>query len=780
MESTDVRLRPPYGYAALIAGLVLVVYVLTLAPTTAFWDTSEYIAAARTLGIPHPPGNPLFVVLAHVFGLLPLAASYAVRINLFAAVTSALAAGFWFLVAERWLRTLVEDRVLRLAAAAAGVLVGAFSWTVWNQSTVNEKVYTVSLFWMALATWLAVHWGDDAPGPHRDRWLVLITYVIALNSTNHMMGVLAAPALAVYVLWTDWRIITRPWAVTMGWFLFMAVSGAWQETLAWLFGPAGSVAGGLSAGSVVVVVVTLGLLAWAAAKDFRNPLLYLGILAVLVGVSLNYVFLPIRAAQFPPINEGEPVGFFSRALMDVLNRVQYQKPSVFVKPWAPYTEPRDLGLFLSQLGNYWQYFTWQFARDWPDAVRGFLTAVFAVTGLSGLWRLLQRDRRAGVAAGAMLFTLTIALVFYLNFKYGFSYPNRPDIDANTMREVRERDYFFMGSFAFFGTLVAAGLGAAASEAVRQFRSRLAAIPVFALALIPLVANRLTASRAHETAAYDFAVDLLQSVEPYGILITAGDNDTFPLWFAQEVEGVRTDVTLVNLSLANTDWHLRQIRRRETPPFDPRKAFDLWKPNGDRSAAGPGTPPPIRWERPTTPPFSLSLKELDSLPEISTVTKGSTLKLGGIEIKFGTPYVEKKDLAVIFLIRDNQGKRPVHFAWSAANYPDETLGLTNYLVSQGLVRKLYDRPVQEGGPIEFTHLGFTDVPRTRALLQSYHWQSVTRTRPRGWVDPPSASILRLYSIVYGLAAEVFRQKGDSAFASHADSIARKVEAEIRER
>ena len=79
------------------------------------------------------------------------------------------------------------------AAAFAGVLVGATSWTVWNQSTVNEKVYTVSLLSIALVMWLVVHWGDDEPGPHRDRWLVLIAYVLALTSTNHLMGVLAGP-----------------------------------------------------------------------------------------------------------------------------------------------------------------------------------------------------------------------------------------------------------------------------------------------------------------------------------------------------------------------------------------------------------------------------------------------------------------------------------------------------------------------------------------------------------------------------------------------------------
>jgi len=257
-----VKERPPYLFAFLTFVAVFVIYLATLAPTTAFWDTSEYIAAAKVLGIPHPPGNPLFVILAHTFGLLPLAVDYAVRINLFAAVTSAAAAGFWFLVAERWLRCIVQVRWARYAAAFGGVLVGATSWSVWNQSTVNEKVYTVSLFSIALVMWLVVRLGDDEPGPHRDRWLVLIAYVLALSSTNHLMGLLAVPALVVYVLWTDWRVITRP--------------------------------------TVIVGVL----------------------IAALVGVSLNYLWLPLRAAQYPAINEGEPVGFFIQALKDVLNRVQ--------------------------------------------------------------------------------------------------------------------------------------------------------------------------------------------------------------------------------------------------------------------------------------------------------------------------------------------------------------------------------------------------------------------------------------------------------------------------
>lgn len=718
--------RPPYAWAAVTFAVILAVYVLTLAPTTAFWDASEYIAAAKVLGIPHPPGNPLFVLLAHVFGLLPLASSYAARINLFAATTSAAAAGLWFLVAERWMRNVVTVRWARLAAAFGGVLVSATMWTIWNQSTVNEKVYTVSLLSMALVMWLAVHWGDDQPGPHRDRWVILIAYILALSSTNHMMGVLAAPAVAVYILWTDWRVLTRPWVI-------LGVVGA-----------------------------------------------------LLLGVSVNYLFLPIRAAQSPPINEGEPVGFFSQALMDVLGRVQYGKPSVFQRQAD----------FISQLGMYWQYFSWQFARDFStpfsqgmDWVSRLATAIFTALGLGGLVALWQRDRRAGAAAAAMLFTLTLLLIFYLNFKYGFSqHPGQPDLP----REVRERDYFFMGSFAFYGLLVAAGLGALMQGIVNALKDRgtertrwLMASPVLLFALIPLAGNHVTASRANEYVARDYARDLLESVEPYGILITAGDNDTFPLWFAQEVEGIRPDVTVANLSLMNTRWHLRQLRRRNVPDFDPSKAAPVWRTPPVEPSPQLGS---TQWSsafslaRPAGPLLSLTEAQLDSLPEVARVPKNSGLRVGGIQIAFQDEILMLQDLATIALIRDNLGKRPIFFSWSDGGYPDQTLGLSPYLVSQGLVRKLLPVPADTGTNVVLTRgMGFLDLERTRALLWDvYNWKSVARNRPRGWVDAPSGSILTLYSIVYRGYAEAVRLKaGDAgaAEAARADSVAAAVDASL---
>src|SRR5690606_39746761 len=127
--------RPPYLAAAIAAAAVFLLYAITLAPTTAFWDTSEYIATARILGSPHPPGNPLFAVLARAWDplLAPLGLSHAVRINLFSAVMRALAHGLWFLLVDPILALYSTDRPFRLVGAAVAVLISATAFTVGDQ-----------------------------------------------------------------------------------------------------------------------------------------------------------------------------------------------------------------------------------------------------------------------------------------------------------------------------------------------------------------------------------------------------------------------------------------------------------------------------------------------------------------------------------------------------------------------------------------------------------------------------------------------------------------------
>ena len=157
---------PSYGVASIVALIIFGLYVATLAPTTAMWDTSEYIAAAYMLGIPHPPGNPFFVLLGHVFSILPIAERGGAHQRAGGALQRGLR-GMWFLVAERVLARGSPSGGQRITGAAAAALLGATAFTVWNQSVVNEKVYTVSLAFFAIVSWLTVLWCDDPDGRTR-------------------------------------------------------------------------------------------------------------------------------------------------------------------------------------------------------------------------------------------------------------------------------------------------------------------------------------------------------------------------------------------------------------------------------------------------------------------------------------------------------------------------------------------------------------------------------------------------------------------------------------
>ena len=110
--------------------MVFLLYLITLSPETAMWDTSEYIAAAYTLGIPHPPGNPFFVLIGRVASILPIAPTVAMRVNLLAAISSSVAAAMWFLITERVLVGWFEQRWQRITGGALAVLIGATAFTV--------------------------------------------------------------------------------------------------------------------------------------------------------------------------------------------------------------------------------------------------------------------------------------------------------------------------------------------------------------------------------------------------------------------------------------------------------------------------------------------------------------------------------------------------------------------------------------------------------------------------------------------------------------------------
>src|SRR6266550_2749369 len=207
--TSELDYRPSYNAALGVSLVTLALYLITLAPSTAMWDTSEYITAAYTLGLPHPPGNPLFVIVGRVFSILPIASSIAVRINILAAVCSAVSAGMWFLITERVLVSWFPERWQRILGGTLAALIGGTAFTVWNQSVVNEKVYTVSLLGIAIISWLMIRWCDEPDGRKADRTLVLVAYLCGLGYANHMAGMIAAPAVGLAVLIVRWQTVLR-------------------------------------------------------------------------------------------------------------------------------------------------------------------------------------------------------------------------------------------------------------------------------------------------------------------------------------------------------------------------------------------------------------------------------------------------------------------------------------------------------------------------------------------------------------------------------------------
>ena len=703
----DLDYRPSYLAAAIAGTLVFLLYLVTLSPSTAMWDTSEYIAAAYTLGIPHPPGNPFFVLLGRVFTLLPIpGASVAMRINVLAAVSSAVSAAMWFLITERVLVSWLATRWHRVAGGALAALLGATAFTVWNQSVVNEKVYTVGLVGLAIICWLMIRWSDDPEGPMADRLLVLVAFLLGLGYANHMAGFLPGPAVAVAIL------MRRPQTV-LRWRLIVAMVGA----------------------------LLLGLTPFATQ--------------------------PIRAAYNPPINEGEPVAVSCVGNLSVsclasretrerfmynFNRGQYGKPDLMDRQ-APFT---------AQVGMWWLYFKWQWVRDvhgQVPALQNIFAAVFLVLGLFGGYVHWRRDRRSFWYFGTFMFSVTLLLIYYLNFKYGYS--QAPELGEAIPREVRDRDYFYLFSFSAWSVWAALGLvfiweslaalvGAEqvklGRETVEQPRRRswLVASPILALALVPLIANWSAASRAGETFTRDFAHDLLNSVEPYGILITVGDNDTFPLWYAQEVEGIRRDVIVANTSLLNTDWYTRQIIRRPVFEYD--------------TAQGPDVYAGRSWPKPDGPPLGLTIDEADSVPLYFPLAQPSVFRQGNIVATISPKTLTRADLFVLQMIKDAYPQRPVYFSRTSGGYGQE-LGFGPYLVTQGLARKLVpDVPTPSADTLLIPGEGWVDVHRTNRLWQDVFEAPESIVARGDWVDRASVGIPSLYVSTGLVLAESLYRSG----------------------
>ena len=692
--------KPPYAWALMTTLAVGLLYAVTLSPTTAFWDTSEYIATGHGLGIPHPPGNPLFLILARTWDLLltPFGLAVATRINLFSALMGSLAHGLWFMAVYHILGFFSEERRFRIIGGLAAVAVSATAFTVWNQSNVNEKVYTVSLLTVALLTWLAFHWRENLGRGRDDNVLVLMAFILALSVGNHLMAFLAAPALGVFVLLLSPRSL-------LNWRLY--------------------------------VISTV---------------------AVFLGLSIH-MFLPLRAALSPIINEADPTcSSVTSALTSIitwgqagcselsaaLSRQQYDKP-----PLLPRLAP-----LWSQYANYLQYFDWQWARGMggDQTVFAFarlpFTVLFASLGVYGATQNLRRDSVTGLYFLVLFLTLSLGLVFYLNFKYGFSLasPN-PGIDAH---EVRERDYFFVVGFSVWGLW--AGIGIAALW--QRLRDRMdgswsRSAPVLLLVFLPVILNWSWASRRFDYSARDWAYNLLMSVEPYGVLFTNGDNDTFPLWYLQEVEGIRQDVTVIVGQYLMTMWYPKQLQALTRP--DRQRVFD------PELAPGLFTDPGL----PTQPIVDLSAEQMDQVAA-ARLQEDLPISFPGIVVRYPADMIlDRAHQLALSIIHDSIDERPIYFA-SAGGMMGE-LGLERWGVRHGLVVKLEMRSFDAVLPANWVqgsddHGGvWYDIDRSLELYENVYEFRGIRERAI-WSDRSTLNIPWQYFAMALQLADVARVAG----------------------
>jgi hypothetical protein len=704
--------RPSYLAAGIASLLVFVLYLVTLAPSSAMWDASEYITAAYTFGLPHPPGNPFFVLVGRVFSILPISHSVAMRVNVLAALASAISSGMWFLVTERVLSYWLPEKWQRLTGAAVATLIGATAFTVWNQSVVNEKVYTMSLTFFAIVSWLTVLWCDDPDGPRADKILILIGFLIGLGYTNHPAGFLVAPAVGVAVLARRWQTIMR-WKV------------------------------------VVPALLALGL-----------------------GLTV-FAIEPIRSAHFPAINEGEPTGCLTEIgwgctfshttyvrLKANITREQFGKPDLTARQ-AP---------FPGQLGMWWHYFRWQWFRDPYNSnppLQNVFAALFFILGLAGGVAHWKRDRMSFWFFGPLIFTVTPLLVFYMNFKYGYS--QAPELGNSVAREVRDRDYFYLWSFSAWSVWVGLGLVwlwemvaelfARTDENLPEskddrprfpLKSWLIASPLLALAFIPLWFNRHAAPRSKDTFTRDWAVDVLNTVEPYGIIVTNGDNDTFPLWYAQEVEGVRQDVTVAVTSLLNTDWYVRQIVRRPPRPYDAARGPSIYR---DRA-----------WPVPPMPPLALTIEEADAVPPYMEFAQPQTFKKDSITAVLKPGVYSRDQIIVLRMIHDAFPQRPMYF--SSSGY-GQGLGLGAYLVQEGILTKLNPVPPPVSPRyVPVPGFGAIDLTNSMKLWDSVYVAPKTLIAMDRWVDRASSDIPLRYVVTGAVLGEALVQHGDTAAGDRA--------------
>ncbi len=337
-------------------------YIATIEPTSSFWDCGEFIATAYKLEVGHPPGAPLFMILARVASAFAGPENVPVAINTLSALASAFTILFlfWSITHMAYKLATREGNGLTMggmiAVLGSGV-VGALAYT-WSDSfwfsAVEGEVYALSSFFTAIVFWAILKWESEADQAHSTRWLILIAYLMGLSIGVHLLNLLCIPAIAFVYYFKRYDVTLRGIITT---FIVSAVIlGAIQaviipglvRTAGWfelLF--VNDMGMPFNTGNLVYALLLIGAIVWGLMWTQRNQkvlwnTVILGVSVILVGYS-TYAMIVIRSTANPPIDENNPENVFN--LLSYLNREQYgDRPLLMGQFWdSPYADERKDG-----------------------------------------------------------------------------------------------------------------------------------------------------------------------------------------------------------------------------------------------------------------------------------------------------------------------------------------------------------------------------------------------------------------------------------------------------
>ncbi|MBN2633294.1 MAG: DUF2723 domain-containing protein [Bacteroidales bacterium] len=352
-------------------------------------------------------------------------------------------------------------------------------------------------------------------------------------------------------------------------------------------------------------------------------------------------------------------------------------------------------------------------------------------GMAGLFFHLFRDNKNWWII-MLLFVMTgVAIVFYLN-----QYPNQP----------RERDYAYVGSFYFFSVWIGLGVLFIYELLSRvtggNIASPLAGLVCMAVPVLMGSENWDDHDRSGRYLARDIAFNYLESCTPGSILFTNGDNDTFPLWYAQEVEGKRTDVRVCNLMLLNTDWYIDQMKRKvyesEALPISlpVQKYYDginnqVFIVEKTKDIVDINTV--IDWVKSDNKATKVQVSPnelLDIIParniripvDAAKVLASGTVKpedsariVPYIDITLKGNSILKSQLLVLDILAHNEWERPLYFV---TGYHDDALGLEEYLQLEGLAYRLVPIKSENKSWLEYGRID-TDILYDN-LMNKFVW------------------------------------------------------------